>query len=142
MPYPYKLHHAQEFIQKTRDNQRKKTGYELGIELKETKEVVGMMSLMNVDKNNKNAEIGYWLGKPYWKQHLATEAMELLRRFGFERLKLEKIYAKVDHPNIASQKLLLKNGFKLEGTLRKQRYRNEEWYDELRFGLLREEYER
>lgn len=140
MPYPYKRKYASEFIKKTKIGLKKKTGYELGIELNETKEIIGMIGLMNKDKKSKNAELGYWVAQKYQKQGIATEATKLIIHFAFKQLKLEKIYAKVYHPNLPSQKLLLKKGFKLEGHLRKHKFRNNEWYDELMFGLLREEY--
>lgn len=63
IPHPYKLKNAEDFIKKTHQKIRKKKAFELGIELKETKEIIGVISLMNIDYNNKNAEIRYWLGK-------------------------------------------------------------------------------
>ena len=61
LPYPYNLKHAKDYIKINHRKFRKKESYELGVELKETKKIIGMMSLMNIDYGNKNAEIGYWL---------------------------------------------------------------------------------
>ena len=54
--------------------------------------------------------------------------------------RLERIYARVWDPNIASYKLLEGAGFKREGRLRKALLQNKQWFDGLMYGLLREEY--
>jgi len=95
---------------------------------------------MNIDYKNMNAEIGYWLGKEYWGKKIMKEAVFLILGFGFEQLKLVRIYARVMHPNIASAKLLEKQGFKYEGRLRKATLREDKWMDELRYSILRNEF--
>ena len=111
LPYPYKLKDAESFIKSTYQKIRKKKAFELGIELKRTKKIVGMMSLMNIDHSSRNAEIGYWLGKKYWRRGITREAVKLMLNFGFNTLKLVRIYARVMHPNIASAKLLENQAF-------------------------------
>ncbi|MBI4152108.1 GNAT family N-acetyltransferase [Candidatus Woesearchaeota archaeon] len=140
LPYPYRLKDAQDFIRKTQKNFKMKTAYELGIELKDSKEIIGMISLTNINKKNKNAEVGYWLGKEYWRKGMMTEALCLILSLGFRQLHLVKVSAKVMHPNIASAKFLESSGFKFEGTLRKNEFRNRKWYDELRYSILRSEF--
>ena len=65
--------------------------------LKETDEPVGSIGLMIGKKSNLNlpdneAEIGYWIGVPYWGQGLIPEAMNELIRFAFNDLKLERLW--------------------------------------------------
>ena len=132
--------HAQDFINLTHKKMRKKESYELGIELEETKEIIGMVGLIHVDYKNKNAEVGYWLGKKYWKQGLTTESLKLMLKFGFRELKLKRLYAKVMSPNTSSANLLKKNDFKLEGKLRKNTLKNGKLMDDLIYGLLKEEW--
>lgn len=139
VPHPYTLEHAKRFISNTHQKMKNRSDYELGIELKETKEIIGMMSLMKVDYNNMNAEIGYWLGKTYWRKGYTIEALKLLIEFGFKELKLKRIWARVMAPNTASADLLRKAGFSYEGRLIKAIYRDNQFYDELRFGLVRDE---
>ena len=124
----------------THQKMRKKKTFSLGIELKETKEIIGMVSLMNVDYDNKNAEIGYWLGKKYWGKGIMKEAIKLILDFGFKKLKLVRIYAKVMHPNITLAKLLEKSGFKYEGRMRKTILRRGKWMDDLRYSILNSEF--
>jgi len=139
LPHPYTLKNAKDFIKITKKNQRQKKAFELGIELRETHSIIGMISLMNIDWKNKNAELGYWLGKKYWKKGIMTEAIQLLLQYGFTTSKLERVYAKVLHPNIASAKLLEKSGFRYEGKLRRSTLRRGKWYDDLCYGILKNE---
>ena len=141
LPHPYKLKNAEDFVKITHQKIRKKKAFELGIELKETKEIIGMVSLMNIDYDNKNAEVGYWLGKKYWGKKLMKEAVKLILNFGFKELKLVRIYARVMHPNIASAKLLEKLGFQYEGRMRKTTLRKGKWMDHLRYSILSNEFE-
>ena len=140
LPHPYKLKDAEDFVRTTHQKIRRKKAFELGIELKETKKVIGMISLMNIDYKNKNAEIGYWLGKKYWGKKIMKEAVRLILGFGFKKLKLVRIYARVMSPNISSAKLLEKSGFQYEGRMRKTTLRKGKWMDDLRYSILSSEF--
>lgn len=65
-----------------------------------------------------NAEIGYWIGEPYWGKGYATEAVRLLIKFAFEELDLLRIYAKIYEYNIGSMKVLEKTGFEKEAIIK------------------------
>jgi len=141
-PYPYKLKDAYDYIRKSQVGMRKKDMYNFGIELKETGEIIGMISLMDVDYENKNAELGYWLARKYWGQKIMPEALRLILKFGFTDLKHKRIYARVMHFNNRSAFLLEKFGFKYEGRLRKTTFRRRRWLDELRYSILKEEFKK
>jgi len=141
IPWPYKRKDAIKFIRKTYYRIRKNSGYAFGIVLKEIDKVIGVIDIFNIDWKNKNAELGYWLGKKYWGKGLTTEAVKLMLKFAFEKLKLHRVYAGVFEENIASRRVLEKTGFKLEGIKRECRYRYNKWHNELIFGILKQEYE-
>jgi ribosomal-protein-alanine N-acetyltransferase len=63
------------------------------------------------------AEIGYWLGRPYWGRGIMTEALQSALRYGFGRLDVRRIQSMVMAPNVASAHVLEKSGFTLEGRL-------------------------
>ncbi|MFH1399698.1 MAG: GNAT family protein [Candidatus Woesearchaeota archaeon] len=140
LPHPYITKDAKAFIELTKKHSEKKSDFELGIELKETKEIIGMMSLMDIDYKNKSAEVGYWIGTPYWRQGFTREALCLLLKFGFAKLKLKRIWARVMDSNIASSRLLESVGFSYEGRARKAVYKNKTWLDQLRYSILNEEF--
>jgi len=119
---------------------RKGTSYNLGIELKETSGIIGMIGVMDISAKHKRGEVGYWVNRKYWHQGYASEALGVMLRFCFKVLKFRKIVAGVLPPNEISSFMLLKAGFKLEGRLRRHFKKDGRWMDMLRYGLLREEY--
>ncbi len=139
IPHPYPKDGALKFIRKARYNIKKKRSYAFGIVLKETGALIGVIELMAFDWKNKNAEIGYWLGRKYWGEGLMTEAVRLILKFGFGNLGLHRIYAKLFEDNTGSVRILEKSGFKLEGRMREERYRYGKWHDALRYGILESE---
>jgi RimJ/RimL family protein N-acetyltransferase len=84
--------------------------------------------------------IGYNVAPSHWGKGIATEAVDAALRYGFETLKLQRIFATADARNLASIRVLQKLGMRHEGTLRRHRYYRGEWADEVHYGLLAEEY--
>ena len=140
VPYPYKRKDAEDFIKRNRKKELKGEARRFGIEI--DGEIVGVCSLESIDLKNKNAELGYWLGKPFWKKGYMTEAVKMVVEYGFKKMKLERIYASALDVNIGSQKVLKKLGFKKEGISRKEIFKNNRWYNRLWFGLLKDEYKK
>lgn len=98
---------------------------------------VGTICIENIDKINKKASIGYWVAKPYRNRGIATKAVKLIVDIGFNKLKLKRIYAKVDEDNIQSRGVLKDAGFEKEGILRKNVLKNGKFYDEYRYEIVR-----
>ncbi len=142
IPHPYKLRDALHFIRLTHQQIRKGREYHLGIEYRATGSIIGMVGLAGVNQKDQNAEVGYWLAKKYWGRGYATEALRLMLWYGFSELKLFRIWARVMHPNLVSARMLERIGFTLEGCLRKSINQNGQWLDELRYGLLRDEFKK
>ena len=61
--------------------------------------------------NNNSCQVGYWLGKKYWGNGFATEALKSILDFGFHQLNLDKIYAAYKIGNEGSIRVLNKSGF-------------------------------
>ena len=91
------------------------------------------------DVYRKSAELGYWLGQAFWGRGVMTEAVRQLCREGFSRFAIARIYAEPFARNTGSRRVLEKNGFSLEGTLRQGVYKEETLQDYCIYGLLREE---
>jgi len=140
IPWPYRLKDAQDFIKKTQKSFQKRTAFTFGIELKNKKEVIGCITLDNVNFEHKKAEIGYWLGSKYRGQGITTEAGKLLLNFAFKKLKLHRIYGCAFGDNPASQKVFKKLGFKKEGFCRQANWRFGRWRDDILYGLLSKEF--
>ncbi len=142
LPHPYTRGHAAKVIALAREELRVGESVHLAVCDVESDALMGMAALANVDMESRNAEVGIWLGRPYWGSGLAIEAFDLLLEIAFERLDLTKLYGIVLEGNEASVKLLERFGFHEEGRLRWHTKRDETWMDKIFYGLLREEWER
>ena len=83
------------------------------------------------------AEIGYWLGEPYWGRGLAAEAVRRVTALTFENPPIDKIFAPVLGPNFASMRVLEKNGYQCEGVLREEVFKRGSRHDLHIFAILR-----
>ena len=108
---------------------------QLGVFEKRSENLIGYCGLQYLDRTPE-IEIYYGFFKQSWGKGLATEAAKAFVRFGFESLKLEKIVAVAQPKNFASQKVLLKTGFRRESRLRRF-YKADLNY----FSLLRADYQ-
>ncbi|MDX1396173.1 MAG: GNAT family N-acetyltransferase [Gemmatimonadota bacterium] len=79
--------------------------------------LVGSIGLM-FEMDHNRAELGYWVGVPHWGRGYATEAGRGLLAYGFEHLKLRRVYAQHFAWNVGSGRVLQKLGMRHEGTLR------------------------
>jgi [ribosomal protein S5]-alanine N-acetyltransferase len=67
---------------------------------------------------HQRAELGYWIGLPFWNRGYATEAAQAIVAFGFETLGLNRIHASHLTRNPASGRVMEKAGMRFEGTMR------------------------
>ncbi|MFA5312966.1 MAG: GNAT family protein [Methanomassiliicoccales archaeon] len=102
-------------------------------------DVIGECCFWNFDRDRKCAEVGYELRRDHWRQGLMMEALKALLYHGFEDLGLHRIEANPLAFNEASKNLLLRLGFKLEGTLRERVLFNGRFVDQMYYGLLRDD---
>jgi len=141
VPYPYSSKDAKKFIKYCKKEAKKKPRetYELGIFLKESKKLIGVIGLTKVDKWTKAAVIGFWLGKKYHRKGYMIEACKKVIKFAFDKLKLQRIDTNAFVKNKASNNLIKKLGFTFEGT-RKRYVRAKstgKFHDVNMYGLLK-----
>ena len=84
-----------------------------------------------------SAEIGYWLGKDWWGQGIATRAVQALTDWAFNNFALERIQAGIFETNPASGRVLEKAGYNLEGRLRRKVIKEGEVLDLFMYSRLR-----
>lgn len=104
--------------------------YHWGIQLKKIEDLIGTISVVDIDEDNENCQIGYCIGRKYWGQGITTEALNLIIDFLFKSIELERIYAFHHSDNPASGKVMKKAGMQYEGRLRHYRQKtNGEYID-------------
>lgn len=114
----------------------------LAIVEKDTDTHIGTIKLGPIHWIHRRADLGIMIGdKQRWGRGYGREALDLVLAYGFGRLNLNKITLGVYADHIAAVKLYEGLGFKIEGTLRKQLFRDGEYCDKHVMGILRDEYE-
>lgn len=92
------------------------------------------------DAQRFRASVGLWIGKPYQGQDYGTQSVKALVEFGFNELPLQKIDSYIFVGNKASRRIFEKNGFQLEGTVRKAVLKRGKAVDEWLLGITREDW--
>ncbi len=96
---------------------------------------------LHVNFTHQSGEIGYWIGVPFWGNGYATEAARAMIEYGFEKLRLNRIYASYFTRNPASRRVQEKAGLIFEG-IHKQAIRKGDRYEDLGVcALIRENYQ-
>jgi len=116
IPHPYSEKQARDWIE--RRSQAKEIVF--AVVTKKEHQVVGSVGLREIDREHGQAEMGCWIGVYWWGRGYATEATRALLQFGFETLRLNRIYAHHMIRNRASGRVLEKLGMKKEGVLRER----------------------
>ncbi|USN45476.1 MAG: GNAT family N-acetyltransferase [Candidatus Woesearchaeota archaeon] len=118
-------------------------GYYLAVFLKETDELVGDLEFCHLDWYRfYYGELCYGFAERHWGKGYATESAKALVDYLFRKINVPKITADTDPDNFASQKVLYKLHFKIEGVARKKNFdkKKKMWLDEYNWGLLRDEW--
>jgi len=87
----------------------------------------------------RQGDLGYEIAPAYWGQGYATEAARAMLDFGFDSLRLHRIWARCLAENAASQRVLEKLGMRLEGRLRQDEYFKGRWWDTLIYAILEDD---
>lgn len=113
LPSPYAPTDAQNFIRAARERNAKGTGLDLVMSLKHgEREVIGGVGALPA---KDGLEIGYWLGRPFWSQGLASEAVGELAETLFLYTPARRLDARVLPINVASRGVLTRAGFRVAG---------------------------
>ncbi len=104
---------------------------------KRTNQMIGSIGLTSHNTYQSRIELSYDLACEYWLRGITTRAIDVVVKYAFETLRVNRIEASVSCSNIPSKNLLLKSGFTLEGTLRQHRYHRGGYVDVYFFSLLR-----
>lgn len=146
IPHPYELHHAEEWIGTHRAQwerwrqdwtmnfaiRAKSGGASKGASAGELMGVIGLVGRPVY----KRAEMGYWLGIPFWGKGYMTEAARAVVEFAQSELGVNRIEAGVFDGNAASMSVLRKAGFTEEGLMRQRFWKSGKFVDERMFARI------
>jgi [ribosomal protein S5]-alanine N-acetyltransferase len=139
IPHPYEDGLAEEWIR------THAPGFAAGVLMnwaiveRSTRRLLGAIGL-NIQAAHERAELGYWIGVPFWNRGYATDASAVLLEFGFGELRLNRIHAHFFARNPASGRVLQKLGMEHEGRLRQHIRKWGVFEDIEMYGILRSEW--
>ncbi len=139
IPHPYEDGMAEQWISTHKERFEKGELANFAITLHENGSLIGAVGLV-VNQRHESAELGYWIGKPFWNQGYCTEAARAVVRFGFKQLHLNRIHASYFSRNISSGRVMEKIGMTYEGCLRQQMKKWDKFEDLKVYSILRSEF--
>jgi [ribosomal protein S5]-alanine N-acetyltransferase len=131
-PHPYTRRDARTFIAAVRARDPE-TLFAIAVG---GRAVGGIGLMLHEDVERVSAEIGYWLGEPFWGRGIATEALKATTRFAMDRYKLTRIYAVPFAWNTSSARVLEKAGYVFEGRLRRSAIKDGVMTDQLQYAFI------
>ncbi len=141
IPSPYTLETAQEFIAGTAEKYRAGELLNLGMHVRETGELVGMVSL-RLNARHHYGHLGGWVAAHCRNQGYGAEAASAVMDFGFAELGLQRVGSQCFGRNKESARVMEKIGLRYEGCLREAFLKNGVYEDLLGFATVRDDWER
>lgn len=138
IPHPYSPDMAREFIRGAQQKARQGSEFAFALTQGPERELIGVISLR--PRQGYSAEVGYWIGVPFWGQGYMTEALRAIIRHSFCDLGLQRVHAWHIGGNPASGRVMQKAGMRYEARLRQHVLHRGEAEDQVIYGLLRDEY--
>ena len=136
IPFPYTVHDAREFIQAMNAADSEST-FSFAITVDD--KVAGSIGVFRCENIHfRTAEMGYYIGEPYWGNGLGTSALKQVCSYIFENTDIIRIFAEPFSYNIASCRVLEKAGFQFEGLLRSNAVKNGKVIDMKMYSLIKE----
>lgn len=115
-------------------------GVQWGVSRRSDDHVIGTCGFYGWDQENRHVDIGYHIARSEWDRGYATEAAHILIRWCFDHLDVHRIQADCTAGNDASERVMLKCGFTLEGVWRESCWEHGRFVDIKQYGLLRREF--
>jgi RimJ/RimL family protein N-acetyltransferase len=113
----------------------------MGIALKSDDRLIGGLGIHNLSLSCRSASVGLFIGdKKEWGKGYGSAALKLLIEYGFDNLNLNRIWLRVHADNPRAKGIYERLGFKLEGCLRQDMFREGKYIDTLMMGILRDEW--
>jgi RimJ/RimL family protein N-acetyltransferase len=144
VPYPHLDGMAEEWIsdqlKEYPDNPPYHRDIHLAITSRKQGFLMGTFSIMNISKETDKAEIGFWLGKPYWGQGYCTEAAKAAVKYCFTELGMNRVFATHMTRNPRSSRVMQKIGMQHEGHMRQYGKKWDKYEDGEMWAILKSDF--
>ena len=141
IPHPYPDGEAERWIGTHQPRFEDGKAATFAVTLRESGELIGAIGL-SIKREHSHAEMGYWIGKPYWNKGYASESTRALLRYAFDTLGLNRIFAHHMTKNPQSGRVMQKIGMTYEGTLPQHIRKGDRFEDLALYGITRNQYDK
>jgi ribosomal-protein-alanine N-acetyltransferase len=118
------------------------TGINWAITVKGNPKLIGIIGHYRIQPENHRCEIGYMILPEYNGQGITTEAIKAVLEYGFEDLNMHSIEAVIDPDNVASERVLQKNGFVKEAHILENELWDGKFWDTVIYSILKRNFKR
>ncbi|MFB2934611.1 GNAT family N-acetyltransferase [Aerosakkonemataceae cyanobacterium BLCC-F154] len=139
IPHPYEDGMAEDWIKTHSKAFVEGKEVVFAITFPETNILCGAIGLL-INREHNRAELGYWIGQPFWGNGYCTEAALAIVKYGFESLGLHRIHSSHFSSNPASGRVMQKIGMRYEGCLRQHLLKWGNFEDRVQYGILKSEW--
>lgn len=139
IPHPYPDGAAEQWIRTHAVRTERGSGADWAVTIRQSGSLIGAIGL-EIERDHAHAELGYWIGKPYWGNGYATEAASAVIDHAFGAMKLHRVFAHYMAHNPASGRVLEKAGLTREGLLAEHIRKNGRFTDIVLYGITRDRY--
>jgi glycosyltransferase involved in cell wall biosynthesis/RimJ/RimL family protein N-acetyltransferase len=139
MPTLTEVSEASKYIVWLEDKYEQKKGISWGITIKNEEKIIGVVGFNNFQLNHRGNVFGV-LKHEFWNRGIMTESLSEVIKFGYNKLKINRVDAETLLGNKRMQNVFLKLGFRIEGVLRDWLYWNNQYFDMTMFSLLKSEF--
>ena len=131
-PHPYTPGHAAAWVESVKD-----LAPVTDFAITDSADAIGGIGLTVLDDvHRRSAEVGFWLGEPFWGKGIASTALKALTEYAFESFDLIRLQANVFEWNLASARVLEKCGFICEGRMRNSATKGGQTIDQLLYSKV------
>jgi RimJ/RimL family protein N-acetyltransferase len=141
LPHPYPEGEAERYISRKQKERDAGSSVTFLIEKKAEKVFCGLIEMRDIDHEHSQGELSFWLAINEWGQGYMSEVIPVIVRYGFEVLRLNRLYAYHMLRNPTTGRVLEKNGFKQEGLLRQRVQKWDQFEDVLLLAILRQDWQ-
>ena len=120
----------------------KNEGINWAITVKGNPKLIGIIGHYRIQPENHRCEIGYMILPQYNGQGIVTEAIKIVLEYGFEDMNMHSIEAVIDPDNIASERVLQKNGFIKEAHILENEYYDGKFWDTVIYSILKRNFKK
>ena len=131
-PHPYTLKDAREYIRGVKQR-TPETSFAIAVD---EEPIGGIGFMLHPDVERVSAEIGYWLGEPFWGRGIASDALKAVTAYAVETHQLTRIFAVPFAWNTASCRVLEKSGYVLEARLRRSAIKDGKMTDQFQYAFI------